>query len=85
MVSEALVAGVPIIASDIPGNVGLLGKDYAGYFRVGDEQHLTECIRKAETDAAYLKKLEQQGKTLAPLFTPEKEQAAWLKIIEAIT
>ena len=85
VVSEALVAGVPIIASDIPGNIGLLGPDYAGYFRVGDEQHLAERIRQAETDPAFLTQLEQQGKALAPLFTPEKEQAAWLKIIDAIT
>ena len=85
VVSEALVAGVPIIASDIAGNIGLLGPDYAGYFKVGDEQHLSERIHQAETDPAFLTQLEQQGKALAPLFTPEKEQAAWLKIIEAIT
>jgi putative glycosyltransferase (TIGR04348 family) len=35
VVSEALVAGVPIIASDIIGNIGLLGRDFGGYFRVG--------------------------------------------------
>ena len=28
VVSEAVAAGVPVIASDIPGNVGLLGADY---------------------------------------------------------
>jgi putative glycosyltransferase (TIGR04348 family) len=48
VVSEALVAGVPIIASDIPGNIGLLGRDFGGYFRVGDEACMAERIRRAE-------------------------------------
>jgi hypothetical protein len=37
VVSEALVAGVPMIASEIPCNAGLLGKDYPGYYPAGDE------------------------------------------------
>src|SRR5262249_11890594 len=36
VISEAIVAGVPILASRIDGNVGLLGEDYSGYFPVGD-------------------------------------------------
>lgn len=84
VVSEALVAGVPILASDIPGNIGLLGTDYGGYFRVGDELSLAERIRQAETDAGYLQRLEAQGRALAPLFTPEREQAAWQQVLATI-
>ena len=43
VVSEALVAGVPVLASAIPGSIGLLGRDYPGYFPVGDTVALTEC------------------------------------------
>ena len=32
VVSEAIVAGVPVLASRMDGNVGLLGSDYAVYF-----------------------------------------------------
>ena len=85
VVSEALVAGVPIIASDINGNIGLLGRDYAGYFPVGDEQSLAERMRQAETDERYLKSLERQGSALAPLFTPERELAAWQQLLATIT
>jgi hypothetical protein len=73
VVSEALVAGVPIIASDIIGNIGLLGRDFGGYFRVGDETSLAERIRRAEVDERYIKSLERQGRALAPMFTPEQE------------
>src|SRR6185503_12627190 len=37
VVCEALRIGVPVLASRISGNVGLLGRDYAGYFPVEDE------------------------------------------------
>jgi putative glycosyltransferase (TIGR04348 family) len=85
VVSEALVAGVPIIASDIAGNIGLLGRDYGGYFRVGDEVSLAERIRQAEVDERFMKTLEQQGRALAPMFTPEQELSAWQKLLATIT
>ena len=40
VVCEALRIGVPVLASRIPGNVGLLGAGYGGYFRVEDERAL---------------------------------------------
>ena len=85
VVSEALVAGVPIIASDIAGNIGLLGRDFGGYFRVGDELSLAERIRQAETDERFLKSLERQGSALAPMFTPQRELAAWQKLLARIS
>ena len=85
VVSEALVANVPIIASEISGNIGLLGSDFAGYFRVGDEVSLAERIRQAEVDESFIKLLEQQGRALASMFTPDQELAAWQKLLAAIT
>jgi putative glycosyltransferase (TIGR04348 family) len=85
VVSEALVADVPIIASDISGNIGLLGSDFSGYFRVGDEVSLAERIRQAEVGKKFIKSLEKQGRALAPMFTQEQELAAWQKVLAAIT
>ncbi len=85
VVSEALVAEVPIIASDIPGNIGLLGRDYGGYFRVGDETSLAERIRRAEVDAGFLQLLQRQGRALAPMFTAEQELSAWQKLLARLT
>src|SRR2546425_1738890 len=40
VLSESLVASVPVLASRIPGNVGVLREDYPGYFTVGDTRGL---------------------------------------------
>jgi len=76
VVSEACRDGLSILASDIPGNVGLLGRDYAGYFPVGDEQALADLLYRAETDHGFLDTLKKQVGALAERFIPEKEQAS---------
>ena len=85
VVSEALVAGVPIIASDITGNIGLLDRDFGGYFRVGDETSLAEQILRAEVDERFIKSLERQGRALAPMFTQEQELSAWKRLLATIS
>ena len=45
VVSEAVAAGLPVVASRIAGSVGLLGVDYPGYYPVED----TAALRAATT------------------------------------
>ena len=59
VVTEAIAIGVPVIASDIPGNRGLLGDDYPGYYPVGDEKALAKILQKTELDAAFYESLEK--------------------------
>ena len=82
VVSEALVAGVPILASRISGNIGLLGEDYPGYFPVGDERALADLLYRVETDVDFLQALEQACLQLAPLFMPKYEAEAWKKVMD---
>lgn len=84
VVSEAIVAGVPVIASDIAGNIGLLGREYPAYYRVGDEQSLAELLHRAETDMVWLSNLETCCQRLAPLFTPESEADAWAALVDRV-
>jgi putative glycosyltransferase (TIGR04348 family) len=81
VVSEAVVAGLPVIASRIDGNVGLLGADYAGYFPAKDTDALAALLRKAETDPAFLKQLSAQCRKRRPLFRPDRERAAWRRLL----
>jgi len=77
VISEAIVAGVPILASRVDGNVGLLGTDYSAYFRVGDTEALARLLRRVETDRLFVNQLHRAVARRAPLFKPEREVAAW--------
>lgn len=82
VISEAAVAGLPVIASDIDGSVGLCGDDYAGYFPVQDTNALRELLLKAETDPDYVRLLEKQCKTKAGQFTREAEKQGWANLLK---
>ncbi|MGI8838892.1 MAG: selenoneine biosynthesis selenosugar synthase SenB [Pyrinomonadaceae bacterium] len=84
ILSEAVVAGVPLLASRIPGNVGILGDDYPGYFKIGDTGGLAQLLLRAETDARFLKSLRQHCANLAPLFKPSREKAAWASLLREL-
>jgi putative glycosyltransferase (TIGR04348 family) len=81
VVSEALVAGLPVLASAIPGSIGLLGADHPGYFPVGDTAALTALLARAETDPDFIEALARHGATRAPLFTETRERAAWQALL----
>ncbi len=84
VVSEAIVAGVPVIASDIAGNVGLLGGDYPGTYPVGDQAALARLLGRAETEPGFLATLERFGRKLQPLFRPAHERAALARIVDSV-
>ncbi len=82
MVSEAIVAGAPVIVSRIAGNVGLLGDDYPGYFEVGDTKALAGLLLRAETDYASLAELRSYCEELSANFDPAIERRAWSDLID---
>ncbi len=84
VVSEACVAGLPIIASDIAGNTGLLGQDYPGLFPAGDSAALAVLMARFESDLAFRAVLTERCRGLAPRHTPESEQAALLAVIQGL-
>jgi glycosyltransferase involved in cell wall biosynthesis len=85
VLSEAIVAWVPVLASHIPGNVGILGDDYRGYFKSGDTGDLAQLLLRAETDARFLKSLRKHCAKLAALFKPSREKAAWEGLLRELS
>jgi glycosyltransferase involved in cell wall biosynthesis len=77
-----VTSGVPVIASDIAGNRGMLGDDYAGYFPVGDAGALARMIDRSVADPAFYAQLSAQCAARAALFTPAAEQAALLDLVD---
>ena len=84
VLSEAIVTSVPVIASRIPGTVGILGASYPGYFTVGDTRELTRLLIRAETEPDFLALLRSQGDSLVKLFDPAREQKAWAELMREI-
>jgi putative glycosyltransferase (TIGR04348 family) len=78
VVCEALRIGVPVLASRIPGNLGLLGGGYAGYFDLEDERALAALIRRAAGDAGFYGKLKSQVRPLGGMVAPRAEARALL-------
>ncbi len=83
-IAEAVTCGIPVICSNIPGNVGMLGRDYPGYFPPEDTRHLSKLLNVAETDPEYLEALRQRIIALQPRFTPEAESASWSRLLDVI-
>lgn len=83
VVSEACVAGLPVLATAIPGNRGLLGEDYAGYFPVADTAALRDLLRRAEAEPAFVDRLRRQVLARAPLFRVEAEREGLARVIAA--
>ena len=81
VISEALAAGVPVIASNINGNIGLLGKNYLGYFNVGDERSLRTLLLKCEKDQAFLNKLIKSCKVRSKVFDFSEEERRWKRLL----
>jgi putative glycosyltransferase (TIGR04348 family) len=76
VVSEAIALGIPVIASDIPGNRGLLGDDYLGYYSVGDELALANLLSRCETQSNFYSALIKQIDKRKYLIDPERELQA---------
>ena len=84
VISEAIVAGIPVIASRISGSIGLLGENYPGYYPVEDEQALQDILLRAENDGVFYQRLMDDCAKLKSLFTVEQEQAGWESVLEKI-
>ena len=81
VISEALAIGVPVLASRIPGNIGMLGGRYRGYFETGNEQALGALIERCRDDAAFYAALRRSVIARRALFSQKAETAAWRKIL----
>ena len=81
VVIEAVTAGVPVLASRISGNIGMLGRDYEGYFPVGDDAALAALLERASREARFLARLRAQCARRATLFSPERERQEVLRLL----
>jgi putative glycosyltransferase (TIGR04348 family) len=84
VVSEAIAEGVPVLASHIPGNVGLLGTGYPGYYPVGDTQALARLLSRAASDVPFYERLLRWCARLKPLVDTARERQAWEDLLREV-
>ena len=83
-IGEAATLGVPILASRVPGNVGLLGARHPGLFAFGDARALRRLLLRAESDAIFCARLASASRRIAPRFRPARETAAWRALLHEL-
>ena len=91
VIMEAVRSGTPVLASRVPGNVGMLGADYGGYFPHGDAPALARLLADCRAgqvakDPArgLLARLAGQCAIRAPLFDSSAEHAALLQLLHEL-
>jgi len=84
VVSESIALSVPVISTLIPGSVGILGKDYPGYFAVGDSGALRQQLLRAESGDRFYQELEQSVARLLPLVSVDRERQSWEALLNEL-
>jgi putative glycosyltransferase (TIGR04348 family) len=79
--TEAFAYEIPVLATAIPGSIGLLGADHPGLFPVGDERALAELFTRCESDPTFLAALRERSRALAWMTDPELERGAWRALL----
>jgi len=81
VVVEAITAGTAVVGSRMSGNLGMLGRDYPGYFEPADAKGLASLITRIHENRALLADLSARCRARAPLFEPEAEALALRQVI----
>ncbi|HEX5051042.1 MAG TPA: selenoneine biosynthesis selenosugar synthase SenB [Planctomycetota bacterium] len=81
VVSEAIAAGTPLLATAIPGNLGLLGDDWPGLFPVGDAAGLGRLMTRAASDRDAYHDMIARTLALQPMVDPRRELSAWRALL----
>jgi putative glycosyltransferase (TIGR04348 family) len=80
-IAEAVVCGIPLLCSDIPGNRGMLGSIYPGFYPPKDTSRLAELLRRAEKDYGFIAELRTHIDALAPRYAPAVEMQSWRRLL----
>jgi putative glycosyltransferase (TIGR04348 family) len=81
VIAEAARIGTPVLASRISGNIGMLGRDYPGFYPLADDAALADLIRRAMNDRAFYRQLKTALRRRRGLFAPAAERHALAGVV----
>jgi glycosyltransferase involved in cell wall biosynthesis len=81
VVIEAVRSQIPVLASRIDGNAGLLGRDYDGYFPLSDVAGLADLMQRFAADPIFAEHLRSQCALREPRFQPVAEADAVRRLL----
>jgi putative glycosyltransferase (TIGR04348 family) len=84
VICEAARIGVPVLASRVPGNVGMLGPRYPGYFKLFDDKALARLLERAARDSRFYRRLKDAVAARHHLFAPAAEGGAVRRLAREI-
>jgi putative glycosyltransferase (TIGR04348 family) len=84
VIAEAARLGTPVLASRVPGNVGMLGRRYPGYFAFGDGHALARLLARAYADPPFYRRLQRALAARRARFAPAAERSALSNALRGI-
>ncbi len=84
VIIEAIRSGVPVLASNISGNRGMLGDAYPGFFPLDDATALASLIQRCIKEPEFYALLHRRCRRRAALFSPAREQASLLQLLDNV-
>jgi len=84
VIAEAVACGVPVLCSRVPGNVGMLGPNYSGYFPPRGLRELVDMLRLLESTPSMHEDQRQRILALQSRFSPEEERGSWRRLLGAL-
>lgn len=82
-ICEAVTMGLPVVASDIRGNAGMLGSDYPGLFPSGNAKAAVALLQRCVQDTSFYEDLRRRVGERAAVFDFATESAAWISLMQA--
>lgn len=81
VIAEAVRAATPVLASYMPGNLGMLGRSYSGYFEAGNARALAQLLSNCFQRRTVYDELLRQSLRIRGLFAPAREGAAVRRLV----
>lgn len=83
-VMEAMVVGVPVLASRTAGALGLLGPDYPGLFDLAESGGLGRLLERLRSDEGFAGELVRLAGARARKFTRGAEKQGWRDLLASL-